>query len=528
MPSVLAVGVIALCVACTQEGPQPTPEPTTSATEEPEQGPGPALFAEEWRPQFHYSPTEGRLADPNGLVWYEDEWHLFHQQMGTWAHAVSPDLVHWEQLPTALEHDELGQAMSGSAVVDHANTSGLFDGEPGGLVAVYTSTAGGEAQSLAYSSDRGRTWQRYEDNPVLPGDGGGDFRDPKVFWHEPTQSWVMVVAEGDTIGLYGSPNLLDWHFLSDFGAGQGLHSAVWECPDLFPLPLDGDPGEPRWVLAVSVGASDETGGSTAQYFVGDFDGTTFVRDPDTPADLVQTIDAGQDFYAVQSFENAPDGRRIWLAWMGNWAYPYDAPTAPWTNAMSLPRELSLHSAPEGYRLVQAPVDELAGLREDPLALTDVPLEADLPLDLHSTTFEFTAEIAWGEATEVGVRAHEARAEDGSIAEAVFTGVDRDSGQFFLDRTEGGRRTLDGDDGEVPFAVRRSAPYEATDVVLLHGYVDESSIEVFVDDGSLSGTLLSFPGPGADGVSLYSVGGTAEVRSLEVYPLRSVWADAAGE
>ncbi|WP_234346684.1 glycoside hydrolase family 32 protein [Cellulomonas timonensis] len=482
-------------------------------------------YSEPWRPQFHYSPLKGRMADPNGLVWFAGEWHLFHQQDGTWAHAVSTDLVHWEPLPTALDHDRLGQALSGSVVVDGANTSGLFDGvEGGGLVAVYTSTEGGEAQSLAYSSDDGRTWQRYAGNPVIPNNGRADFRDPKVFWHEPTRSWVMVVSVGGAVELFASPNLREWRFLSAFGDGQGLHAAVWECPDLFPLPLDGDPARTRWVLTVSVGDNAETNGSTAQYFVGAFDGTAFTRDPATPPSTVQVTDVGQDFYAAQTFEHAPGGRRIWMGWMGNWRYPYSAPTAPWLNAMSIPRELSLRTIAGRATLAQAPVAELTELRERAVTIEGLAVEGDVPVDVTSTTFEFIAEIDVGDADEVGLRVRERPAGRGALAEATAMGVDLRSGTFFLDRTEGGLATIRARDGsDFDFALRRTAAYSPPDgVVRLHGFVDESSVEVFVDDGALTGTLLTFPSAGADRLSVYANGGTATLRSLTVFPLRSIW------
>ncbi|MGW6228654.1 glycoside hydrolase family 32 protein [Cellulosimicrobium cellulans] len=530
--SVALALALALLAGCTGT---PEDDRSSSGTTSPS-APTTEAYTERWRPQFHYSPPEGRLADPNGLVWFEGEWHLFHQQDGTWAHAVSTDLVHWETLPTALEHDELGQALSGSVVVDGANTSGLFPAGEGGLVAVYTSTEGGEAQSLAYSTDRGRTWERYAGNPVIPNDGRADFRDPKVFWHEPTHRWVMVVSVGAGVELHGSPDLLHWEPLSTFGEGQGLHSAVWECPDLFPLPLDGDPDDARWVLTVSVGDSEETDGSTAQYFVGDFDGTTFTRDPATSPETVQVTDVGQDFYAAQTFENAPDGRRLWLGWMGDWRFPYSAPTAPWQNAMSVPRELSLRrvapsaSAPSGdvlpdggYVLAQAPVPELEVLDEETTTVTDLALADDeTVLDAPGTTYQVVAEVDTGDADEVGLRLRERRGEDGAVEEATVVGVG--PGGFFLDRTQGGVTTLpDRSGADADFGVRRAAAYAPADgVVHLRVLVDESSVETFVDGGALTGTMVVYPGEGTDGLSVYARGGRATVRSLEVTRLASIW------
>ncbi len=201
-------------------------------------------------------------------------------------------MVRWKRQETALEHDAQGLAMSGSCVVDGANTSGLVTG--GGMVAVYTSTEGGEAQSLAYSTDRGRSWRRFSGNPVIPNDGRKDFRDPKVFWHEDSKAWIMIVSAGDHVSLFRSTDLKAWSHASDFGQGIGSHAAVWECPDLFPL-TDSSDGRTRWVMTLSIGANEETAGSTAQYFIGDFDGSVFFpEDRDT-----RFTDVGQDFYAAQ-------------------------------------------------------------------------------------------------------------------------------------------------------------------------------------------------------------------------------------
>lgn len=480
-------------------------------------GSGHEPYTEDFRPQFHYSPTEGNMADPNGLLWFDEEFHLFHQQDGTWAHAVAPDLVHWEELPTALEHDELGQALSGSAVVDQDNTSGLFPETERGMVAIYTNTEGGEAQSIAYSQDDGRTWERYEGNPVIPNEGREDFRDPKVFWHQETEAWIMVISTGQAVEILSSPNLIDWEFHSEFGHDQGLQAAVWECPELFPLAVDGDPDNVRWVLAVSVGDNEETGGSTAQYFVGDFDGETFTND--NPADEVLVTDFGQDFYAAQSFTGGPDERRVWMGWIGNWGHPYSAPTEGWKNHMSTPRSLSLETVDGQVRLIQEPVAELDALRGDPFTLEATEIDGHLPLEVDSRSFEFEAEIDLGEAEEAGLRVFDG---DASGTEEWFAiGSDAEHGEFVMDRAHAGVDTLWEPEREedVEFGVRRSAQHVPDDGVLhVRGYVDEASVEVFVDGGALTGTMLTYPHPGNDGISLYSSGGTAVLESLTIYPM----------
>ena len=462
-----------------------------------------------FRPVYHYTPASGNLADPNGLILYQGEYHLFHQQDGTWAHAVSPDMVHWERLGTALTHDALGLAMSGSCVDDGANTSGLVP--DGGMVAVYTSTEGGEAQSLAYSTDRGRSWKRYDGNPVLPNEGRKDFRDPKVFWHEPTKSWVMVVSLGDRIAVYRSGDLRSWTHASDFGEGRGSHAAVWECPDLFPLD-DVSTGQTRWVLTTSIGDNTETRGSTAQYFIGDFDGSTFFPEDDR----TRFTDAGQDFYAVQTFEKV-EGRRIWLGWMGNWAYPYSMPTEGWKNQMSVPRELTLTTR-DGVRvLLQQPVKELDALRGQTtdvggLSATNTTtalgtgrvVELDLTLDVSG------ASDAW-----LGLCRGQV---DGTLQE-VRVGVVPAEGIFYLDRTAGGLAAVPGrDGGTAQFALRREVAYHPVDgKVRLHVYVDQSSVEVFVDDGAPVGSFLVFNDPRAQELVLGCTG-TAKVISGAVTPL----------
>jgi fructan beta-fructosidase len=238
-------------------------------------------------------------------------------------HAVSRDLLYWEQLPVALRPDELGFIFSGSAVVDGNDTSGFFDGGEG-LVAIYTNAGGKDyteqEQSIACSKDRGRTWTKYKNNPIIPSPSITDFRDPKVFWHGPTSRWLMVLAAGDRVMFYNSLNLKNWTKLSEFGMGEGTHGGVWEYPELFELPV-GDTGRRRWVLQVGVDPGGFYGGSGAQHFVGDFDGERFVSE--NPPETVLWVDRGKDFYATQNWTNVPAGRRLWIAWMNNWQY---APT----------------------------------------------------------------------------------------------------------------------------------------------------------------------------------------------------------
>ena len=469
----------------------------------------PGNATDPFRPAYHYSPAKGNLADPNGLIYFDGEYHLFHQQDGTWAHAVSSDMVHWKPLGTALQHDALGLAMSGSCVDDGANTSGLVPG--GGMVAIYTSTTGGEAQSLAYSTDRGRSWRRYDGNPVIPNDGRKDFRDPKVFWHEPTKSWVMVVSVNDHVSIFRSPNLRQWSHASDFGQGAGSHAAVWECPDLFPL-TDASDGKTRWVLTLSIGDNEETHGSTAQYFIGDFDGTTFFPEDDR----VRFTDAGQDFYAAQTFEKV-DGRRIWLGWLGNWRYPYSMPTGDWRNEMSIPRELSLTTRDGARILRQEPIAELAGLRRQAVEITGASATDNVVSFGTERVTEIDLVLDVSHASDAWLSL--ARGEVGGKLQEVRVGIDVAKGVFYLDRTNGGLQTVPGrDGGEAQFALRREVAYRPADGrVRLHVYLDRSSVEVFVDDGAPAGSFLVFNDPSAQGLALGATG-TATIASGHLTPL----------
>ena len=255
-----------------------------------------SYYQEQHRPQFHFSPESKWMNDPNGMVYYDGEYHLFYQYYPDstvwgpmhWGHAVSRDLVHWEHLPTALYPDSLGYIFSGSALVDWNNTSGFGkDGQPP-LIAIFThhDPVGEKAgrndfqyQSIAYSNDKGRTWTKYEGNPVVPNPGIRDFRDPKVIWDKDSEQWIMVFAAWDHVKFYASPNLKDWTHLSDFGKAWGSHAGVWECPDLFPMQVEGSATQ-KWVLLLSINPGSVNGGSGTQYFVGDFDGKDFVLDPE--------------------------------------------------------------------------------------------------------------------------------------------------------------------------------------------------------------------------------------------------------
>ncbi|MBR0111122.1 MAG: DUF4980 domain-containing protein, partial [Bacteroidales bacterium] len=295
---------------------------------------------EAFRPTWHFSPAYGWMNDPNGLVYKDGEWHLFFQYNPygsmwgnmTWGHAVSRDLVHWEELPPAIWADPLGSVFSGSAIVDKTGAAGFG---AGAIVAMYTSAGTNQTQSLAGSTDGGRTFTKYPGNPVITADIP-DFRDPKLFFDSRTGRWNVVLAAGQEVRFYSSADLKEWTFESAFGTGYGAHGGVWECPDLVRLPFE---GREKYVLIVNINPGGPFGGSATQYFVGDFDGHRFIAD-EAP-EVTRWMDYGKDHYATVTWSNAPDGRVVALPWMSNWQYANAVPTRQFRSANGAPRDLSL-------------------------------------------------------------------------------------------------------------------------------------------------------------------------------------------
>jgi fructan beta-fructosidase len=416
---------------------------------------------------------------------------------------VSRDLLHWEHLPVALREEDGIMIFSGSAVVDRTDSSGLCGGRPC-LVAIYTGhTDKKQTQNLAFSTDRGRTWTKYRRNPVIDL-GLKDFRDPKVFWHDETRRWVMVTVLPDEhkVRFFGSPDLKRWEALSDFGPA-GATGGVWECPDLFPLPIEGTTAEARWVLDVDLNPGGIAGGSGGQYFIGRFDGRTFVND--APASETLWSDYGKDFYATISFSDIPstDGRRIWMAWMSNWLYANEEPTSGWRGALSLPRELSLRRTPAGLRLVQRPVRELDTLRT---GADTVRVAASTPLPAAA---EFTLEVSTAGAEHAGLRLSNESGEEAVI------GVAGSPLEAFVDRRRSRAAPL------AHYPGRHAGPVRAVDGgVHLRVIVDRSMVEVFANDGE---TVVSDRlWPIRPFTRVEPVNGVRLRKPLEMWPLRSLW------
>ena len=484
------------------------------------------------RPQFHFTPARNWMNDPNGLVYFDGEYHLFYQynpraiewgHLG-WGHAVSRDMVQWERLPPALAEEDGVMIYSGSAVVDWENTSGLGGRGRPPLVAVYTghhTERSLQDQRIAYSTDRGRTWTQFAGNPVLD-IGAADFRDPKVFWHAPTHSWIMVVSlpVQRKISFYGSKNLKSWTHLSDFGPA-GATVGIWECPDLFPLPIDQDPVQTQWVLLVNLNPGGPAGGSGCQYFVGDFDGERFVpehgRRSGEGGDPLW-LDFGPDCYAAASWSDVPsqDGRRIIIAWMSNWLYAGQVPTYPWRGAMTVPRSLALRRTDGGVRLVQHPVNELEQLRTPPLqcksgsfaeAAAWLARQEGLPQQLD-------VEAVFEDIPEGAVFCLTLNADEGESTSVICDTV---RGRVSVDRSRSGvAHSVPG------FASRHGAPVEVSDGALrLRMLFDVSSVEVFAQDGMTALTCLMLPVGGARRMRIEAVDGEMPHSThISIFPLRS--------
>ena len=452
----------------------------------------PVLKHRNLRPLFHYSPQENWMNDPNGMVYYDGVYHLFYQYYpdGTnwgpmhWAHTVSTDLFHWEDKGIALYPDDMGYIFSGSAVVDKNNTAGFKSNDNDPLVAIFThhkSNNGLQTQSLAYSTDKGETWTKYEGNPVLENPGIVDFRDPKVIWHEPTQKWIMTLAVLDHVSFYSSPNLIDWHLESEFGAGRGAQGGVWECPDLFPLQVEGS-DEIKWVLLVSINPGGPNGGSATQYFIGSFDGTTFTSENNE----IKWVDNGIDNYAGVTWSNISekDGRRIFLGWMSNWIYAGATPTEGWRGEMTIPLELKLIQKNDQYLLAFEAVVELNNLMsDDDVLIIDTP-QKSIELENNSIV-EYGS--YWAEIEMETENINDFEIKTGNGLESIFIRFDKVNSTLSIDRSECGISDFDQlFKKEIKCDIQPSEGKIVLDLI-----VDQSSLEMLINGGEKVMTVLFF-------------------------------------
>ncbi|MEW9676862.1 glycoside hydrolase family 32 protein [Lentibacillus sp. L22] len=471
-------------------------------------------YQEPLRPQIHYSPAKNWINDPNGLVYFDGEYHLFYQRnpFGNdhhhmhWGHAVSEDLFHWKELDIALEPDELGTIFSGSAVVDTNNTSGLFNGPNGGLVAIFTHDGTSQQQSIAYSEDKGRTWTKYEHNPVLPNTDIKDFRDPKVFWHQNTQKWVMLLACGDHIQIYTSPNLIEWSYQSSFGQDYGSYEGVWECPDLFPLSVE-DSSEQVWVLIVSMNAGGPNGGSAVQYFTGDFDGVQFYPN-ESPDDPLKWVDDGKDFYASITWYNTEE--TYWIGWMNNWQYAGVVPVSPWRSSMSIVRQLSLKKVNDKYVLKQQPVVPSVNVnhkQNNDVTIkegTNQQLPISLPASVNITINEKSNSKCWGLIL----------ISDKNEEFTIHFHLDKDI--YTFERRDG---SIDFS-SDFPGNITGSLKGLATNQVFC--LLDYSSIEIFVNGGVSVSTNVMYPKGKINQIRVFSDHKELVLDDIEINEYPSIW------
>ena len=470
-------------------------------------------YNETYRPQFHFTPEHGWMNDPNGMVYLDGEYHLFYQynpygaMWGNmhWGHAVSTDMVSWTYLPTAIAPDSLGTIFSGSAVVDVNNTAGFGKNA---MVAIFTSNGKTQRQSIAYSTDKGRTFTKYRGNPVLPNPGITDFRDPKVSWNEVSNKWIMTLATKQTITFFGSTDLKKWTKLSEFGQGLGSHAGVWECPDLFPLTYQ---GKTKWVLTVSINPGGPNGGSATQYFIGSFDGTKFTADP-LPYPL--WIDYGRDNYAGVTWSNIPksDGRRLFLGWMSNWDYATTVPTLNFRSANTTPRELSLGMT-GGHMIVKSfPVKEMNTIRGVSKTFPNQVVEKAATLSnllpKNKGTYEVLMTLKPQHATTFGFMLTNTK---GEYLKFTF---DLKTNKLSIDRDKSGK--IDFND---KFKSGTSAPIVTKGSYNIRLLVDKASAEIFIDNGEIAMSTIFFPTEMMNGMRFFTTEGKLNAENITIYNIK---------
>lgn len=499
----VTVPAMMLSVSCRDTSPfddQP-PMPVTESPETPGENDGPvaASYNEQYRPQIHYTPARNWVNDPNGLVYLDGTYHAFYQYNPSgndwgnlsWGHATSTDLIHWQEQPVALTPDELGMIFSGSAVVDKDNTAGFG---ANAIVAIYTSADQWQQQSIAYSTDGGKTFTKYANNPVIANENS-DFRDPKVFWHEESRQWIMSLALGWGCGIefQGSTDLKHWTKLSTFNIPvDRCNKGQWECPDLIRMKVN---GQDKWVLLVSVNPGGPAGGSGTMYFIGDFDGRNFTADN---LDYPLWLDYGADNYAGVTWSNLGE-RCVLLGWMNNWNYCGNVPADPWRSAFTLPRELKLIEHDGGLLLANTVVPEIEGIAGEwsDVAAGKLPVGDAYQLKLTVpvvTNSSFTLGNDAGEKIEIAINAASRKL---LVKRNASTGA-TDFNQAFSIPAISSPLNTDGDD------------------VTLDIFVDRSSVEIFTENGSMAQTNIVFP------TSIYDILTSDSHIEAKVRSLARIW------
>ncbi|GAA4298289.1 hypothetical protein GCM10023163_19300 [Aestuariibaculum suncheonense] len=493
------------------------------------------VYTEEtlYRPNFHFTPKENWMNDPNGMFFLNDTYHLFFQYYPEgnkwgpmhWGHATSKDLITWTENPIALYPDELGYIFSGSAVVDLKNTSGFGDGTTPPIVAIFThhdpikerkGLIDFENQSIAYSIDEGKTWIKYANNPVLKNPGIKNFRDPKVVWDEDHQQWVMALAADDRTKFYSSKNLKEWAFISDFGNDIGAHGGVWECPDFFPMQSENS-NETKWILLQSLNPGGPNGGSATQYFIGDFDGKTFKLDEDfkKQLDLKKAIwlDHGMDNYASVTWNNANGKNPISIGWMSNWLYAQDVPTETWRSSMTLPRELKLNKTENGFLICSEPVDQLENYYSDKITKEDIEFKEKTVL-IDGKTIDLTKSVIDIKLTNLTADAYTFTLSN-TIGNNLKFGLDNIEKYLFIDRQSSGLTNFSEAFGKHVTKAPLTKEYQEARIKII---LDKTSIELFFNNGQEVLTEIFFPNEPFDKLTIESSRKEAKISTLNANKL----------
>ena len=477
---------------------------------------------EKYRPKFHHTPEYGWMNDPNGMFYKDGKWHLYYQwnpygskwQNMTWGHSSSEDLVNWEHHPTAIEPNGLGAAFSGSAAIDPEGSAGFGENA---VVAMYTTAGTNQTQSLAWSNDNGNTFNIYPGNPVITLES--EARDPNMFWNSETKLWTLVLAHAldREILFFTSPDMKEWTLASSFGKGLGAQGGVWECPDLFELPIEGT-NQKKWVLICNLNPGGPFGGSATQYFVGNFNGKTFKADTDVNGIIpIKWLDYGKDNYANVSWSDAPDGRRVIIGWMSNWQYASEIPTKQFRSANTLPRDLSLFKAKDGELYVASrPCKEIDALRTNVVENISQQTVSQRSKTIHlpkenNGVCEITMKVDARSAKTFSLILSNERDEKVKMTYSPTTD------KLSFDRTESGLSEFSDD-----FPAITVAPmYSANSIFGLRIFIDTSSIEVFEESGKSVMTNLVFPTTPYTSLTLTADGGNVKVSNLKIYSLKTI-------
>ena len=462
-----------------------------------------------YRPNFHFTPEKNWMNDPNGMFYLNGTYHLYFQYYPDdsvwgpmhWGHAVSEDLIQWQEKPIAIYPDSLGHIFSGSAIVDHDNRSGFGKDGVAPVIAIFTyhdmekennGDLDFQSQAIAYSNDEGQTWTKYSGNPVIPNAGIKDFRDPKVIWDADRNRWVMVLATYEKTLFYASNNLKEWEYLSSFGEGIGAHDGVWECPDLFPMKVQNSE-EVKWVLLQSLNPGHINGGSGTQYFIGDFDGTNFTLDKkfaqDVEMDEAIWLDYGRDNYAGVTWSNVPeaDGRTLFIGWMSNWEYAQVVPTNSWRSSMTLSRELKLTKTNDNYRLASVPVKELNKYKKTIIDSSNIKFKNEYLI------YEGSEEVLSKSVIEIKLENLSSEKYNFRLSnengDQLDFGIDNINSIFYIDRTNSGLKDFSG---KFSNTISKAPFKKSQDIITIEFILDKTSIEVFYNNGETVMTEIFFP------------------------------------